>query len=146
MKAKAYANAKAALAKKLPAAFLKTGATKMVRIGPGGIVRAEGGKIVTTLGKLSGSKLIPIPKKRPVAGMSAAKVVEKAMSKVEDGDDDDLTCSMCLSSFWYKNELVEHMKNTHSVGGKPAPAATATPAVTAAPAVPAVPVVKPELK
>ena len=70
----------------------------MVRIGPGGIVRAEGGKIVTTLGKLSGSKLIPIPKKRPVV------------------DDDDLTCNMCLSSFWYKNELLEHMKNTHNIG------------------------------
>ena len=86
----------------------------MVRIGPGGIVRAEGGKIVTTLGKLSGSKLIPIPKKRPVVEEKAQPVVEK--SKMDDGDDDDLTCNMCLSSFWYKNELLEHMKNTHNIG------------------------------
>ena len=116
----AYANAKAALAKKLPAAFLKTGATKMVRIGPGGIVRAEGGKIVTTLGKLSGSKLIPIPKKRPVVE-EKVKVVEKPKTP-DDGDDDDLTCNMCLSSFWYKNELLEHMKSAHNIG-KTEPAA-----------------------
>jgi len=124
MKAKAYANAKAALAKKLPAAFLKTGATKMVRIGPGGIVRAEGGKIVTTLGKLTGTTLAPITKKKVAAAEQEARALQQAAAaaaaaaaakKDFDSDDDDLTCTMCLSSFWYKNELLEHMRNTHNI-------------------------------
>jgi len=130
MKAKAYANAKAALAKKLPASFLKNGATKMVRIGPGGIVRAEGGKIVTTLGKLTGTTLAPISKKK-AAALQEARVKQKtaaaaaasssvsaglaAAAAKNDDEDDDLTCGMCMSAFWYTGELLDHLKNTHNI-------------------------------
>ena len=128
----AYANAKAALAKKLPASFLKSGTTRMVRIGPGGVVRSEEGKIVTTLGRLTGSTLIPPHNKKKMAAVAeqeakmraaAAAAAAAAARKTvtgnplfkDDDNDEDLTCTMCLSSFWYRNELIDHMKNTHNV-------------------------------
>lgn len=129
MKAKAYANAKAALAKKLPASFLKSGTTRMVRIGPGGVVRSEEGKIVTTLGRLTGSTLVSPHNKKKMAVSAEQEAKMKAAAALasrktvtsnplfRDGDDDedDLTCNMCLSSFWYRQELIDHMKNTHNV-------------------------------
>jgi len=129
MKAKAYANAKAALAKKLPASFLKSGTTRMVRIGPGGVVRSEEGKIVTTLGRLTGSTLVSPHNKKKMAVSAEQEAKMKAAAALasrktvtsnplfrgDDDDDDDLTCNMCLSSFWYKQELIDHMKNTHNV-------------------------------
>lgn len=112
MKAKAYANAKAALAKKLPASLLRAGGggPKMVRIGPGGIVRAEGGRIVTTID--------PSPLLKNALGSSnnGRSVGRLAADKDEDDDDDDdLSCHLCLSSFWYRNELLEHLKSAHSL-------------------------------
>ncbi len=118
----AYANAKAALAKKLPASLLRAGGgTKMVRIGPGGIVRAESGRIVTTIdpspllksalgtsssiGSRNGSSSTS-----NTLGSSSRQVVEKKLE--DDDDDDDLSCHLCLSSFWYKNELLEHLKES----------------------------------
>jgi hypothetical protein len=119
----AYANAKAALAKKLPASLLRAGGgTKMVRIGPGGIVRAESGRIVTTID--------PSPLLKSALGTSSSSIgsrngssstsgntissssrqVEKKLE--DDDDDDDLSCHLCLSSFWYKNELLEHLKES----------------------------------
>ena len=77
-------------------------------------MRAEGGRIVTTLGKLTGSTLTPLPKKKAVAAEARPAPVAEP-KKAEETEDDDLTCSMCLSSFWYKNELLEHMKTTHNV-------------------------------
>ena len=45
--------------------------------------------------------------------------VEAAVAKVDtpsfDDDDDDLTCRVCLSSFWYRTQLIEHLEKTHSV-------------------------------
>ena len=32
-----------------------------------------------------------------------------------EDEDDGLTCRMCLQSFWYKAQLVDHLKSTHSV-------------------------------
>jgi hypothetical protein len=32
-----------------------------------------------------------------------------------DEEDDGLTCRMCLQSFWYKTELLDHLKTTHSI-------------------------------
>ena len=102
-------------------------------------MRAEGGKIVTTLGKLTGTTLAPITKKKVAAAeqearhqqqkaaaaaaalaaseaaAAAAAAASAASSSRLDDDDDDLTCHMCLSSFWYRNELLEHMKNTHNI-------------------------------
>ena len=47
--------------------------------------------------------------------------VESVVAKVDktpsmfDDDDDDLTCRVCLSSFWYRTQLLEHLQKTHSV-------------------------------
>lgn len=30
-------------------------------------------------------------------------------------DDEDLTCRICLNAFWYKTQIVEHLKTVHSV-------------------------------
>lgn len=30
-------------------------------------------------------------------------------------DDDDLTCRVCLSAFWYKTQILEHLEKAHSV-------------------------------
>ena len=108
----------------------------MVRIGPGGVVRSEEGKIVTTLGRLTGSTLVPPHnKKKMAAAAAAAEQQAEAKMKAQaaaaaaaaarksvtsnplfkDEDDEDLTCTMCLSSFWYRTELIEHMKSTHNV-------------------------------
>ena len=32
-----------------------------------------------------------------------------------DDEDDGLTCRMCLQQFWYKSELLDHLKGTHSI-------------------------------
>ena len=31
-----------------------------------------------------------------------------------DDDEEDLTCPICLSSFWYPNQKAEHMKSAHN--------------------------------
>lgn len=32
-----------------------------------------------------------------------------------DDEDDGVTCRMCLQAFWYKNQLLEHLKTNHSI-------------------------------
>jgi hypothetical protein len=32
-----------------------------------------------------------------------------------DEEDDGLTCRMCLQQFWYKSQLLDHLKGTHSI-------------------------------
>ena len=32
-----------------------------------------------------------------------------------DDEDDGLTCRMCLQQFWYKTELLDHLKGSHSI-------------------------------
>ena len=34
-----------------------------------------------------------------------------------DEEDDGLTCRMCLQPFWFKSELKDHLKSTHSITG-----------------------------
>jgi hypothetical protein len=38
-------------------------------------------------------------------------------------EDDGLTCRMCLQPFWYKSELHDHLKSTHSITDPGVPAA-----------------------
>ena len=33
----------------------------------------------------------------------------------ESDDDSDLTCSVCMSSYWYSRELQEHMRTEHGM-------------------------------
>lgn len=35
--------------------------------------------------------------------------------QILDDEDDGLTCRMCLASYWYKAELLEHLKTVHSI-------------------------------
>lgn len=35
--------------------------------------------------------------------------------QILDDEDDGLTCRMCLASYWYKAELLDHLKTTHSI-------------------------------
>ena len=32
-----------------------------------------------------------------------------------DDEDDGLTCRLCLQAFWYKTQLIDHLKDTHSI-------------------------------
>ena len=46
----------------------------------------------------------------------AMKSPVKKPSRPDDDDDDvNLTCPVCLSSFWYPNQTHEHMKNVHNI-------------------------------
>ena len=41
--------------------------------------------------------------------------VKKSSRQDDDDDDVNLTCPVCLSSFWYPNQNHEHMKNVHNI-------------------------------
>ena len=48
----------------------------------------------------------------------SAKIKSKSAYKYQKGDDSDedlLSCSICMSSFWYPNQTFEHMKSVHNV-------------------------------
>ena len=53
----------------------------------------------------------------PSSNNSVVRKVEvvKADTLSLEDDDDDLTCRICMSSFWYKSQIVEHLSKTHSV-------------------------------
>ena len=36
-------------------------------------------------------------------------------SAFDDDDEEDLTCKICHSSFWFKSQLVEHLTKNHNV-------------------------------
>jgi hypothetical protein len=40
--------------------------------------------------------------------------IQPRLALLED-EDDGLTCRMCLQSFWYKAQLLDHLKSTHSI-------------------------------
>merc|ERR1712226_1287682 len=37
------------------------------------------------------------------------------VTKLLDDEDDGVTCRMCLQPFWYKSQLHDHLKSTHSI-------------------------------
>ena len=53
----------------------------------------------------------------PSSNNSVVRKVEvvKADTLSLEDDDDDLTCRICMSSFWYKSQIIEHLSKTHSV-------------------------------
>ena len=57
---------------------------------------------------LSKKNLNPIASKKPA---QASKEEE------EDpfADDEDLSCRLCLSAFWYKTEILDHLKTSHKI-------------------------------
>ena len=44
-----------------------------------------------------------------------SKSVNTVDAVAESEDDSDLTCSVCMSSFWYNRELEEHMRTEHGL-------------------------------
>ena len=38
-----------------------------------------------------------------------------AAAAEESDDDSDLTCSVCMSSFWYSRQLQEHIRTQHGM-------------------------------
>ena len=81
------------------------------------ITKGDGAKTVIRVNSAQGKQLLwkialtgSIPK--------SATVLSKPAAKKDDDDSDDdsqLTCSICLSSFWYANQTYEHMKSAHSI-------------------------------
>ena len=75
-----------------------------------------GPKTVIKVNSAQGKNLI----RKIVATGSVPKQAMKAQTKKSfrlDDDDEDanLTCPVCLSSFWYPNQTHEHMKNVHNI-------------------------------
>ena len=83
---------------------------KIVKVGPGGIIRTADGKIIS---KLTKRPLANVTKM--TAGMRPTASTSSSFKMGDSDDDDDLTCRICLSSYWYKNEVLEHLKSTHSI-------------------------------
>ena len=54
---------------------------------------------------------------RPPTAKNIPRKVEPSVAKADtfEDDDDDLTCRICLSSFWYRTQVLEHLGKTHSV-------------------------------
>ena len=44
-----------------------------------------------------------------------SKSVNTVDAVAESEDDSDLTCSVCMSSFWYSRELEEHVRTAHGL-------------------------------
>ena len=81
---------------------------------PGASLAAR--KLPSTLVRVGGSKPGPAssrPQPKTVAVPSSSS--SKKPADDDDDEEEDLTCKVCQSSFWFKGQLVEHLKNTHKV-------------------------------
>ena len=47
-------------------------------------------------------------------GGGARQQIMPRLSLLDD-EDDGVTCRMCLQPFWYKSQLHDHLKSTHSI-------------------------------
>jgi len=54
-------------------------------------------------------------KKVPVLGNNEIKKAEQKEETDFFADDDELSCKLCLSTFWYKTEIIEHLKADHNI-------------------------------
>ena len=86
----------------------------IVRVAPG---KAKGKQ--TPVGKKLPSSMIKVgsaSKPKPMA-MSSGQVKKPApVEKIDDDDDDeDFSCRVCQAVFWFKGQLVDHLKSTHNV-------------------------------
>merc|ERR1712045_657749 len=72
-----------------------------------------GPKTVIKVNSAQGKNLI----RKIVATGSVPKQAMKSRAKKSSREDEDtnLTCPVCLSSFWYPNQTHEHMKNVHNI-------------------------------
>ena len=78
---------------------------------------AGGAKTVIRVNSAQGKQLLRKIASTGSVPKSASMVSSSAVSKDDDDSDDDyqLTCSICLSSFWYANQTYDHMKSVHNV-------------------------------
>jgi len=83
-------------------------------------IMAKGGggaKTVIRVNSAQGKQLLRKIASTGAVPKSAIAVPTSSAKKYDDDSDDDsqLTCSICLSSFWYANQTYEHMKSAHSI-------------------------------
>jgi len=76
-----------------------------------------GAKTVIRVNSAQGKQLLRKIASTGSVPKSASMVTKPAVKKDDDDSDDDsqLTCSICMSSFWYANQTYEHMKSAHSI-------------------------------
>ena len=83
----------------------------IVRVAPGkGKQTPTGKKLPASMVKVGSAS-----KAKPVSSGQVRKpapVVEKVAS---DDEDEDFSCRVCQAVFWFKGQLVDHLKNTHNV-------------------------------
>lgn len=82
------------------------------------IVRVAPGKgKQTPIGKKLPSSMVKVGSASKAKPVSSGQVRKPApVEKVDDDDDDeDFSCRVCQAVFWFKGQLVDHLKNTHNV-------------------------------
>eukprot|EP00092_Neocalanus_flemingeri_P010384 GFUD01011192.1.p1 GENE.GFUD01011192.1~~GFUD01011192.1.p1 ORF type:complete len:641 (+),score=221.43 GFUD01011192.1:47-1969(+) len=92
--------------------------TKMRLMHKKKMMAKEGGaKTVIRVNSAQGKQLLRKIVSTGAVPKSASAVTKPTIKKDADDSDDDsqLTCSICLSSFWYANQTFEHMKKAHSI-------------------------------
>ena len=82
------------------------------------IVRVAPGKgKQTPIGKKLPSSMVKVGSASKAKPVSSGQVRKPApVEKVDDDDDDeDFSCRVCQAVFWFKGQLVDHLKSTHNV-------------------------------
>ena len=81
------------------------------------IAKGDGAKTVIRVNSAQGKQLLRKIASTGSVPKSATVLTKPAAKKDDDDSDDDsqLTCSICLYSFWYANQTYEHMKSAHSI-------------------------------
>ena len=82
------------------------------------IVRVPQGKgKQTPVGKKLPSSMVKVGSASKHKAVPSVQIKKPApVEKVdEDDDDEDFSCRVCQAVFWFKGQLVDHLKNTHNV-------------------------------
>ena len=81
-------------------------AMAMKKGGPKTVIKVNSVQGKQLLRKIASSGTIP----SSVVKTGAKKTT---LSKFDDDDEENLTCPVCMSSFWYPNQTLEHLKTVH---------------------------------
>jgi len=81
------------------------------------LAKGGGAKTVIRVNSAQGKQLLRKIATTGAVPKAANSVTKPTIKKDEEDSDDDsqLTCSICLSSFWYANQTYDHMKTAHSI-------------------------------
>ena len=81
------------------------------------MAKGGGAKTVIRVNSAQGKQLLRKIASTGSVPKSANAVTKPTIKKDDDDSDDDsqLTCSICLSSFWYANQTYDHMRTAHSI-------------------------------